>query len=42
MQQVEGDHFVACHFPLVPVAVAAPVAAAAPVDAAAATPPTAG
>jgi peptide/nickel transport system ATP-binding protein len=42
MQQVEGDHFVACHFPLVPVAVAAPVAAAAPVDAAAATPPAAG
>jgi len=29
MQQVEGDHWVACHFPLVPVAVPDPRAAAA-------------
>ncbi len=28
MQQVEGEHFVACHFPLVPVAVADPSPAA--------------
>ena len=28
MQLVEGDHWVACHFPLVPVAVPDPRAAA--------------